>query len=128
MGRTSQRRVTSLISLLAGCSQNACEHSYLLHHFLCHQIAHADNQRFAKVFGWRRVTQGFFMYLCAMFVCRKSNRSGTTTIVVVSKNHGKFIKVKNFGTASTCEFRSVVSHFPSMIFQSYKLFSYTLSF
>ena len=34
-----------------------------------------------------------------MFVRRKKNRSGTTTIVVVSKRHGRFEEVKNFGTA-----------------------------
>ncbi|MBR3529955.1 MAG: IS1634 family transposase [Bacteroidaceae bacterium] len=34
-----------------------------------------------------------------MFVRRKKNRSGTTTIVVVSKLHGRFEEVKNFGTA-----------------------------
>ena len=43
------------------------------------------------------------MYLCAMFVRKKKNRSGTTTIVVVSKRHGGFSEVKNFGTASTDE-------------------------
>ena len=39
------------------------------------------------------------MYLCPMFVRKKKNRSGTTTIVVVSKRHGRFEEVKNFGTA-----------------------------
>ena len=34
-----------------------------------------------------------------MFVRKKKNRSGTTTIVVVSKRHGRFEEVKNFGTA-----------------------------
>lgn len=48
------------------------------------------------------------MYLCTMFVRKKSNRSGTTTIVVVSKKHGKFVEVKNFGTASTEEEVSVL--------------------
>lgn len=39
------------------------------------------------------------MYLCPMFVRKKKNRSGTTTIVVVCKRHGKFEEVRNFGTA-----------------------------
>lgn len=26
-----------------------------LHHFLCHQIAHTENQTVIKIFGWRRV-------------------------------------------------------------------------
>lgn len=38
------------------------------------------------------------MYLCGMFVRKKKNRSGTTTVVVVSKRHGRFVEVKNFGT------------------------------
>ena len=45
------------------------------------------------------MTHGDFSYLCPMFVRRKKNRSGTTTIVVVSKRHGRFEEVKNFGTA-----------------------------
>lgn len=36
-----------------------------------------------------------------MFVRKKKNRSGTTTIVVVNKRHGKFEEVMNFGTAKT---------------------------
>ena len=36
-----------------------------------------------------------------MFVRKKRNRSGTTTIVVVNKRHGKFEEVRNFGTAKT---------------------------
>lgn len=36
-----------------------------------------------------------------MFVRKKTNRSGTITVVVVNKNHGTFREVKNFGTAST---------------------------
>ena len=45
------------------------------------------------------MTHGDFLYLCPMFVRKKKNRSGTTTIVVVSKRHGRFEEVKNFGTA-----------------------------
>lgn len=36
-----------------------------------------------------------------MFVRKKKNRSGSTTVVVVSKRHGKFEEVRNFGTAKT---------------------------
>lgn len=36
-----------------------------------------------------------------MFIRKKKNRSGTTTIVVVNKRRGKFEEVKNFGTANT---------------------------
>ena len=49
------------------------------------------------------MTHGDFLYLCPMFVRKKKNRSGTTTIVVVSKRHGRFEEVKNFGTARTDE-------------------------
>ena len=45
------------------------------------------------------MTQGDYLYLCPVFVRKKKNRSGTTTIVVVSKRHGRFEEVKNFGTA-----------------------------
>jgi transposase len=38
-----------------------------------------------------------------MFVRKKKNRSGTTTVVVVSKRNGDFVEVKNFGTVSTDE-------------------------
>ena len=47
------------------------------------------------------MTQADFLYLCNMFVRKKKNRSGTTTIVVVNKRHGKFEEVRNFGTAKT---------------------------
>lgn len=38
-----------------------------------------------------------------MFVRKKANRSGTISIVVVSKAHGKFTEVKKFGVAKTAE-------------------------
>ena len=44
------------------------------------------------------MTQKDFLYLFGMFVRKKKNRSGTTTVVVVSKRHGRFVEVKNFGT------------------------------
>lgn len=38
-----------------------------------------------------------------MFVRKKTNRSGTTSVVVVSKSRGKFQEVKKFGTAKSEE-------------------------
>lgn len=38
-----------------------------------------------------------------MFIRKKKNRSGTTSVVVVSKAHGRFAEVKNFGTAHSEE-------------------------
>ena len=35
-----------------------------------------------------------------MFVRKKRNRSGTVTIVVVDKSHGRFREVHNLGTSS----------------------------
>lgn len=40
-------------------------------------------------------------YLCGMFVRKRKNRSGSMSVVVVSKRHGKFVELKNFGTAET---------------------------
>ena len=36
-----------------------------------------------------------------MFVRKKINRSGTISVVVVSKSHGKFTEVKKFGVAKS---------------------------
>jgi len=36
-----------------------------------------------------------------MFVRKKKNRSGTISVVVVSKSHGQFEEVKSFGVAHT---------------------------
>ena len=38
-----------------------------------------------------------------MFVRKKVNRSGTTSVVVVSKAQGKFTEVKKFGVAKSAE-------------------------
>lgn len=38
-----------------------------------------------------------------MFVRKKTNRSGTISVVVVSKGHGKFTEVKKFGVAKSEE-------------------------
>lgn len=42
-----------------------------------------------------------FSYFCTMFVRKKKNRSGSTSVVVVDKSRGKFVEVKNFGTSSS---------------------------
>ena len=36
-----------------------------------------------------------------MFIRKRRNRSGSTSIVVVNKRHGQFVEVRNFGTAET---------------------------
>lgn len=38
-----------------------------------------------------------------MFVRKKTNRSGTISVVVVNKTHGKFTEVKKFGVAKSAE-------------------------
>ena len=38
-----------------------------------------------------------------MFVRKKTNRSGTISVVVVSKAHGQFTEVKKFGVATSEE-------------------------
>ena len=38
-----------------------------------------------------------------MFIRKRKNRSGSTSIVVISKRHGQFVEIKNFGTAETDE-------------------------
>lgn len=43
------------------------------------------------------------MYLCSMYVCKKHNKSGTTSIVVVSKASGKYKEIKSFGASSSEE-------------------------
>lgn len=42
---------------------------------------------------------GRFCYLCSMFVRKKKNRSGTTSIVVVDKPGGKFKEIHTVGIA-----------------------------
>lgn len=49
------------------------------------------------------VTQSENSYLWSMFVRKKKNRSGTISIVVVSKVHSKFTEVKSFGVAHSTE-------------------------
>ena len=49
------------------------------------------------------MTQTKNVYLYTMFVRKKANRSGTISVVVVSKGHGRFTEVKNFGVAKSAE-------------------------
>ena len=43
------------------------------------------------------------VYLCSMYVRKKHNRSGTTSVVVVSKSGGKYKEIKPFGSSSSEE-------------------------
>ena len=43
------------------------------------------------------------VYLCPMYVRKKHNRSGTTSVVVVSKASGKYKEIKSFGSSSSEE-------------------------
>jgi len=38
-----------------------------------------------------------------MFIRKRKNRSGSTSIVVINKRYGQFVEVKHFGTAETEE-------------------------
>lgn len=46
------------------------------------------------------MAQRFFLVICAMYVRRKKNRSGTISVVVVSKDTGRYNEIRSFGTAS----------------------------
>lgn len=48
--------------------------------------------------GWRKQ---IFSYLCTMYVRKKRNRSGSTSVVVVSKAKGYYEEIRCFGTAKT---------------------------
>jgi transposase len=43
---------------------------------------------------------GVFLYLCGMFVRKKKNRSGTTSVVVVDKSGSQFRELKTIGVSS----------------------------
>ena len=49
------------------------------------------------------MAQTFFLYLCTMYVRKKRNWSGSTSVVVVSKAKGYYEEVRSFGTAKTDE-------------------------
>ena len=38
-----------------------------------------------------------------MFIRKRKNRSGSTSIVVISRRHGQFVEVRKFGTAESEE-------------------------
>lgn len=42
-------------------------------------------------------------YFCIMYVRKKKNRSGTISVVVVSKSSGKYREIKCFGTVASKE-------------------------
>lgn len=46
--------------------------------------------------GWRN---DFFAYLCTMYIRKKKNRSGSISVVAVSKRSGRYREVKTFGTS-----------------------------
>ena len=66
-------------------------------------MAHDDFQYFRKFFGCLWVSQEKNAYLCTMYPRKKPNRSGTISVVVVSKSQGQTRYVRNFGTAKTDE-------------------------
>lgn len=43
------------------------------------------------------------VYLCTMYVRKKHNRSGSTSVVVVSKASGKYKEIKSFGSSTSEE-------------------------
>lgn len=40
------------------------------------------------------------MYFCNMFVCKRKNRSGSTSVVAVNKGSVRFKEVKSFSSSS----------------------------
>ena len=51
-------------------------------------------------FGWRKRRN---VYLCTIYVRKKHNRSGSTSVVVVSKASGKYKEIKSFGSSTSEE-------------------------
>lgn len=43
------------------------------------------------------------VYLCIMFLRKKKNRSGSISVVAVSKSRGRYKEIRSFGTAETEE-------------------------
>ena len=50
-----------------------------------------------EIIGWFWVAQAKKVYLCTMYVRKKYNRSGSTSVVVVSKASGKYKEIKLVG-------------------------------
>ena len=44
-----------------------------------------------------------FASFAGMFVCKRRNKSGTTSVVVVDKSSGRFKELTTIGVASTSE-------------------------
>ena len=53
-----------------------------------------------KIIGWFWVAQAKKVYLCTMYIRKKHNRSGSTSVVVVSKASGKYKEIKSFGSST----------------------------
>ena len=43
------------------------------------------------------------VYLCTMYIRKKHNHSGSTSVVVVSKASGKYKEIKSFGSSTSNE-------------------------
>ena len=48
-----------------------------------------------RIIGWFWVAQAKKCILCTMYVRKKHNRSGSTSVVVVSKASGKYREIKS---------------------------------
>jgi hypothetical protein len=47
------------------------------------------------------VAQVLFLYLCAVFIRKKKNRSGSFSIIIVDKSGGKYNEIHSIGTGTT---------------------------
>ena len=56
-----------------------------------------------RIIGWFWVAQAKKCILCTMYVRKKHNRSGSTSVVVVSKASGKYKEIKSFGSSTSEE-------------------------
>ena len=56
-----------------------------------------------KIIGGGWVAQAKNVFLCTMYVRKKPNRSGSTSVVVVSKASGKYKELKSFGSSTSEE-------------------------
>ncbi len=70
---------------------------------LCYHIAQIENQRVTLKLWVALGDASKNMYLCSMYVRKKHNRSGTTSVFVVSKAYGKYKEIQSFGTSSSEE-------------------------
>lgn len=56
-----------------------------------------------KIIGWFWVAQAEKVYFCTIYVQKKHNRSGSTSVVVVSKASEKYKEIKSFGSSISKE-------------------------